>query len=166
MKKNRILVVAVALSLCSVLLFGCGGNSSQTDEPTDDQIKVKLESMDEDDIEDALDSLDGAEDGGEAVPAATEEETYEPSEEILNASLTSGLVQIGDDIFKEGGYYTVSSFLAEFGDKYEEDTMDAFAPLNPDGYLEAGGSGITFFKKRTVKSIFGLCTATSLIQSG
>lgn len=44
---------------------------------------------------------------------------YAPTEEIKNAELSSGLIQIGDYIFKNGGYYTVGQFMEEYGEKFE-----------------------------------------------
>lgn len=44
---------------------------------------------------------------------------YAPTGEIKNARLSSGLIQIGDYVFKNGGYYTVGQFMEEYGDKFE-----------------------------------------------
>lgn len=49
---------------------------------------------------------------------------YTPSQEILDADLSSGLVQIGNDIFRNGGYMTINEFLAEYGDKYDTSSID------------------------------------------
>ena len=44
---------------------------------------------------------------------------YVPTDEIRNASLSSGLIQIGNDVFRNGGYYTVGQLMKEMEGKYE-----------------------------------------------
>ena len=44
---------------------------------------------------------------------------YAPTEEIKNASLSSGLIQIGNDVFRNGGYYTVGQLMDKLEGKYE-----------------------------------------------
>ena len=44
---------------------------------------------------------------------------YAPTDEIKNASLSSGLIQIGNDVFRNGGYYTVGQLMEELEGKYE-----------------------------------------------
>ena len=44
---------------------------------------------------------------------------YAPTDEIRNASLSSGLIQIGNDVFRNGGYYTVGQLMKELEGKYE-----------------------------------------------
>lgn len=36
---------------------------------------------------------------------------YTPTDEIKNAQLSSGLIQIGNDVFRNGGYYTVGQLM-------------------------------------------------------
>lgn len=68
----------------------------------------------------------------ESKSSKTVEITYEPSEEILNAELSSGLVQIGNDIFRAGGYYTVDQFIKEFGDRYDMSELNVEGLMNKD----------------------------------
>ena len=44
---------------------------------------------------------------------------YTPTDEIKNAQLSSGLIQIGNDVFRNGGYYTVGQLMKELEEKYE-----------------------------------------------
>lgn len=48
---------------------------------------------------------------------------YKPSDEILNADFSSGLIQIGNDIFKDGGYMTVAEFCEQMKGKYTYEEM-------------------------------------------
>jgi hypothetical protein len=43
---------------------------------------------------------------------------YKPSDEILNADFSSGLVQIGNDVFKNGGFFTVKELCEQLEGKY------------------------------------------------
>lgn len=43
---------------------------------------------------------------------------YQPTDEIINADFSSGLVQIGNDLFKNGGYMTVAEICEQVKDKY------------------------------------------------
>ena len=44
---------------------------------------------------------------------------YAPTDEIKNAPLSSGLIQIGNDVFRNGGYYTVGQLMEKLEGKYE-----------------------------------------------
>ena len=90
--------------------------------------------MDEQEIEEALESLD--EDDEDDEEDAEEIKPAEPTDEIRNAPLSSGLVQIGNDVFRRGGFYTVNQFIEEFGDRYKitiEDEHFDDVEINPDG---------------------------------
>lgn len=43
---------------------------------------------------------------------------YAPTEEILNAKFNSGLVQLNNDIFQQGGYITVEDFVEKYKGRY------------------------------------------------
>lgn len=43
-------------------------------------------------------------------------EYYSPSEEIINAPINSGLIQVGNIVVKEGGYITVGDFITTYGE--------------------------------------------------
>ncbi len=145
MKKilSVVLMAAIVLSVA-----GCAGNGGSEDIDFD-AIGEKIENMSDDELENAI--LDGAEklEGiGETTTtaaqteAAPKEESYEPLQEIIDADLSSGLVQIGDDIFKNGGYMTVNEFIAQYGDKYDT------SAISVEGYL-----GASSFENVTVKKV-------------
>jgi hypothetical protein len=71
---------------------------------------------------------------------------YAPTEEIKNAKLSSGLIQIGDYVFKNGGYYTVGQFVEEYGDKFEH----IGGKLDLDGALVGDEEEFAVFKPKEV----------------
>lgn len=131
-------ILSVVLMAAMVLsIAGCGGNGSGEDIDFD-AIGEKVENMSDDELENAIEEgVEKLESMGETTTTAAQteeapkEESYEPLQEIIDADLSSGLVQIGDDIFKNGGYMTVNEFIAQYGDKYD------MSEINPDGYMEA-----------------------------
>jgi len=44
---------------------------------------------------------------------------YEPTDEIINADISSSLIQIGDTIFQNGGYITLSEAVEKYKDKFD-----------------------------------------------
>lgn len=134
MKKKILSMVLMAVMVLSIA--GCGGNGSGEDIDFD-AIGEKIENMSDDELENAIEEGVGKlESMGETTTTAAQteeapkEESYEPLQEIIDADLSSGLVQIGDDIFKSGGYMTVNEFIAQYGDKYD------MSEIKPDGYME------------------------------
>ena len=78
---------------------------------------------------------------GAAAAAATtgkaEEPGYafSPSQEILDAPLTSGYIQICDDIVRAGGYLTVNDFLSQYGSNWKTaEDFDASKEVKGEGY--------------------------------
>lgn len=78
------------------------------------------EELTESNIESHLESLFG---GGESSSApetsGPEEVKIEMTDEIKNAALNSGLVQLNNDIFQRGGYITVADFVEKYKDTYD-----------------------------------------------
>lgn len=137
MKRKAILAIAMAVCM-SGSMVGCGNSSPRNEK----ELESKLDNMTEEDFEKAAESIDAADSANAGAETATEETipeiVYEPSDEILNADFSSGLVQIGNDIFRNGGYYTVDQFVAEYGDRYD------MSELNPDSLTNARTSkGVT-----------------------
>lgn len=56
--------------------------------------------------------------------SSKEDDGTTESVDIINADLSSGLVQICGDVFKNGGYMTVNEFISEYGDKYDVSSID------------------------------------------
>lgn len=134
--------MAVLLA-ASCMMTGCGDSK-----PTEDDWEQALEDAfegDGDDLESMLEDAFGGDGESEDTSASETEPTeivYEPLPEILDAPITAGLIQIGDDIFKRGGYYTVNELIAEFGDKYD------FSGINPDGYIDPWKEGYLSYVKK------------------
>ena len=49
---------------------------------------------------------------------------YNPTKEILSAGFSSGFIQIGNDVFRLGGYLTVDQFISEYNDRYDMSDID------------------------------------------
>jgi len=47
------------------------------------------------------------------------DEYFTASEEIKNASITSGMIQVGNIVMKEGGYTTVGEFITTYGENLD-----------------------------------------------
>ncbi len=136
--KKILSVVLIAAMVLSVA--GCSGNGSGEDIDFD-AIGEKIENMSDDELENAIEEGVGKlESMGKTTTTAAQteeapkEESYEPLQEIIDADLSSGLVQIGDDIFKNGGYMTVNEFVEKYGDKYD------MSEINVDGFVEPIGN--------------------------
>ena len=113
MKKSTI-IVAIALTLCmsSVTLTSC--SEKETEENV---IVPSVSSTDEKELETKGKVVTEKENKEETQ--STTESAYAPTYEIKNASFESGLIQIGNDIFHQNGYYTVNQFVEKYRDKYD-----------------------------------------------
>ena len=122
----------MALTVCSATV-GCG------DHQNEQELESKMNSTSEEDIEKEIEKIAESIEASESLQEAAVEETlpeivYEPTDEILNADFSSGLVQIGNDVFRNGGYYTVNQFIAEFENRYD------MSEINPNGLLKEKGT--------------------------
>ena len=140
-KKFFVSVIALALSLSVV---SCGNSSSNEGASQKSLEEVEAMSPKEqaeyfDKQAEAFDSLSPEEqakyfeekfgegeasDKTEGEGDSSGEKKYEPSQEILSSDFTSGLIQIGNDVFKCGGYLTISDFIEEYGDRYDCSQID------------------------------------------
>ena len=139
--KFTALIFAVCLAAVSMTACGeNGGNStaSKNDESTIEETTVnKIESesvVENSDIisteEVTADSFDNI--STEDATADSSDSKYKPADEIINADFQSGLIQIGNDVFRNGGYYTVDQFIEEYGDRYDMSTIDTETEMNKD----------------------------------
>ncbi len=126
------LTLTLGIMLCVALAFtGCGKKQKNIEDWTDE------------DFEQAFEDLDKDYENGESVENDSEEETeieiaFEPSEEILNADLFSGKIQVYDDVFQNGGYSTIDQLISRYGDKYD------FSGIDPDAFATKGSRYNTF----------------------
>lgn len=111
---KKLIAFLTALSLC-LSMTACGSSDKDLEKKPDNESGKSVEEQFE---KSYADELKKAEEADENNKAKDEKITFEPSEEILNADLGSGKVQIGDDIFCDGGYMTVGEFVEKYKDKY------------------------------------------------
>ena len=126
MKKfSKIAAFIFALSLSVTVMTACG--DSKDSKNTDSK---SVEDIDEKDLEDALNKLDEetskdlAKEKEEATEAETEPTTaaeikYEATDEIKKAALNSGYIQIGDTVFRTGGYMTAAELVEMCDGKFD-----------------------------------------------
>lgn len=91
----------------------------QTDaqrEVNEHEIEDKLNELDEN--TDNEDDVTGDDASGTYSNSELEMAVYTVSDEIKNADLSSGLVQLNDDIMQVGGYIKTSDFYAKYADEY------------------------------------------------
>lgn len=86
-------------------------------------------SINESKLEDHVNSVFGG-DTNNPTSSASEisepkEVKLEPTDEIKNAALNSGLVQYNNDIFQRGGYITVPDFVEKYKDSYDISYINA-----------------------------------------
>ncbi len=109
-----------------------------------------LDDIDEKNVENALDSLAAEEDeSSDENSAEPQTMPTEPSSEITSAAMSSGLVQIGNDIFQLGGKITVAELYEQYSDKYDFAYGDGTYEENKDNLLEydVGGDNIMLTNK-------------------
>lgn len=122
LKKTAAVISAAAVAL---VLTGCGKEEKQP-------------AFNENKIESRIESVLG---GNKSTPSFSkkpveskpEEVKLAMTDEIKNAAFNSGLVQINNDIFQQGGYITVADFVEKYKDRYDVVYQNANLP-----YEEAG----------------------------
>ena len=123
--------LAMLTTVMALSLSACGGNSVQTaPENTESNTEETSEETGTPASESTSETVSETPASDEAAPETTS--AYTPATEIMNADFHSGLIQIGDDIFHNGGYYTVNQFIEQFGDKYDMSAIDTDAILATD----------------------------------
>ncbi len=115
MKKNKI-SIAVITALMLACVSGCSSKEEVSDIENTSSNSVVSEENDiitEQPEEDETVSEEKNNDND------SDSDEYQPSDEIKNAKLNSGLIQIGDTVFQNGCYMTVREFFEKYGDKYD-----------------------------------------------
>ncbi|SFB87273.1 hypothetical protein [Ruminococcus albus] len=147
-KLTKITALVFALCFCAAAMTAC--SESDTDKAVNETSKsASADDINEEDLDAALDKLekDTAEElekekqeSAESAAAAVESEAepvveeikYEATEEIKNAALNSGYIQIGDTVFRTGGYMTVGEFVEKYQDKFD------MSEIHLDEYMADG----------------------------
>lgn len=115
------------LGAVTLSVVGCGNN-----EKNQAVAQYQEMGMTESEAREVADAVYG-EDAGTVADASTEtdqevlEITFEPTEEIKNATLYEPVIQVYDDVFVLYSC-TVDEFIAQFGDKYD------FSAIDPDSF--------------------------------
>lgn len=137
MRSKRIKFMAFAFAFClgAVSLTGCGDKNADMKEAEQTEIHteepaaaVPEETSETTKTEEAVTTT------AAIITLAKEDITYAPSDGMMSVGLSSGIVQIGGDIFKNGGYYTVDEFISKFGDRYDMSQID------PDGVCSSASN--------------------------
>lgn len=107
----------LAAAMCASLA-GCGKEETPKIKNESDLEKY-LDGDFESDLESFANNLEGG--GASSAPetSAPKEVKIEMTDEIKNAALNSGLVQLNNDIFQRGGYETVADFVEKWKDSYD-----------------------------------------------
>jgi len=117
MKRRSIIAMAAALCICGSFA-GCGSSSSSS-ESTAKSTNTATNAGTTSDQTDSTETVTN----GDTTEAESENKasslSYSPSQEIINADIHSGMIQIGNDVFRNGGYTTFGEFLDKYGDKYD-----------------------------------------------
>ncbi len=141
MRKFRVVAAAMLAACMCICACACGSGTESVD------IEDKINNMDEDDIADAIeDYVSDADvsttektepvqseptDTSVTEPVQTEPAVYtvspDPSEEIVNAEFSSGLVQMDNFVFQTGCYITADELVAQFADTHDAVYMKGYA---------------------------------------
>ena len=145
-KFTRITALVFALCLSAAVMTGCGDSNNDKKAVNETSKASPAEDKEEKELDEALDKLEqetaeelekekqaaeSAAAESEAEPVV-EEIKYEATEEIKNASFRSGYIQIGDTVFRNGGYITVADFVEKYGDKYDMSEIHLDEYLTPE----------------------------------
>lgn len=119
MKEKLKSMVAAVLAVCiCICMAGCG-ESSKNPDSNNEQANAVTSSGGQ--SETAAEETAADEDDNDPDDSSI---SFQPLPEILEADISSGLVQINDEIFKNGGYMTVKEFVDKYGDKYDVSDID------------------------------------------
>ncbi|MGN0624275.1 MAG: RNA polymerase sigma factor [Oscillospiraceae bacterium] len=158
----------VIAGICAAVIVGGGvtaavaanrDSGAKTDKGGKNSVITEddINSMSEKDIEDKLNALDSQskEDDGTNVEVPSGEVILKPTQEILDADLRSGLIQMNDIVFKLGGYTTVDEMYQKYSDEYEFTYMDGSYEERKDYLLEYKvGASLVTAKWWEVYSVF------------
>lgn len=138
MKKSIAMLIVSAFLVAS--LTGCGeeaeitqGNSSQ-----ESSSQVNSDSTEQQSSSSSKESgsSGSSKESGSSSESAPEEIKYSATEEIMNADFNSGLVQVDNEVFRQGGYITVAELVEQVMDSYDISYMDGTYEERKDYLLE------------------------------
>ena len=113
---KRKVTLLIALAFCtSCAVAGCGSVSNETSEPKEVSVSVTETNSEENETQNSEEVTAEETTAEEEEPAFS----FTAKNEIKNADITSGYVQIFNDIFRNGGYITVADFSSQYGDSWD-----------------------------------------------
>lgn len=105
MKNKKLLYLLCTLAL-ALSMSACSGakekETQKNDTTTNTDVKNETGKKDE-----------------QAASKNPADSCYTPSDEIKNASISSGLIQVGNIVMKQGGYTTVADFITTYGENLD-----------------------------------------------
>lgn len=104
--KNKKLIYLLCTLALALSMSACSGakekETQKNDTTTNTDVKNETGKKDE-----------------QAASKNPSDSCYTPSDEIKNASISSGLIQVGDIVMKQGGYTTVADFITTYGENLD-----------------------------------------------
>ena len=146
MNIKKITSMAAALCIC-LAMAGCGdtegGTVNERERPNGTTTAAQTEAAAETTEAAETTAADETAAVSEEAPSETSEAEEVPAvnaaeQEIINADLRSGYVKIDNDLFRNGGYYTVRSLYEEYSDRYDIFVTDEQMESRPGDYFDIG----------------------------
>lgn len=121
--KNKKLICNICIFVLAVSMCGCT-DSDETVVQTN-----KKEVSTDTNVESTMENREESKENESMESENVEEVYFTESEEIKNASIKSGMIQVGNIVMKVGGYTTVGEFITRYGENldtsfYEEKVSD------------------------------------------
>ena len=149
--KKRIITVLITAMCVSASLTGCNSSDAKDNATVQESVVASNEAQaDSNETDEAVEEQVDNDVPDEPVSEEASEEasglSFPASDEILNADLSSGKIQIANDIFQNGGYITVNDFIAQYGDHWDCSAIDPSADAPADEFARELASTIPDFE--------------------
>lgn len=105
--KSKLISLVILIAIVFSCMVGCDDKNNSNNTNTNNGTSTNEETGDTSSDNESTENKDD------------EESANKPSKEILNAPVNSGLIQIGGEIFENGGYITLFDFMEKYGDAFE-----------------------------------------------
>ena len=149
--KKRIITALITAMCVSASLTGCNSSDAKDNATVQESVVASNEAQaDSNEPDEAVEKQVDTDVPDEPVSEEASEEasglSFPASDEILNADLSSGKIQIANDIFQNGGYITVNDFIAQYGDHWDCSAIDPSADAPADEFARELASTIPDFE--------------------
>ena len=136
-KFRSITAAAMAFAVC-LSMAGCGSSGTKTEA----DIERELETLNEENLEERLMALDGAEKTEQESTAAPEQAEIVPTDEIIAEKIFSDKIQIGSKVYTFP--VTVSELLENGELKLNGSNPDGLVRAGESEYIKIKGTGVEF----------------------